>query len=704
MSFDTDTLFRLLPPVHLSRDYEVAAGLEGLLTTAEAAELATLTANAARNPEQQERYELLSERAKRGPLRALLAIFANEIGAMEENLEQLYDDLFVETCADWVLPYIGDLIGYRSLHGGYGDRRAELARTIAFRRRKGTLAMLEQLARDVTGCDARAVEFFQLLATTQNMNHVRQRHAVTPDLRKGLALERIGTAFDPIPHLLDVRRIASGRGRYNIPNIGIFLWRLPAQRRGPSSPAPHPGDATGRRYRFSALGNDVSLHTNPAEEGDIEHLAGPLNVPAPITRRVFREARDLYYGASLAVRFDSQLFLAANVRCCHLGDDGAGGWAHEAASGTVAIDPVLGRLALAPDLPAFSKLEVTWHEAAPQGIGGGAYARTASFAAIGNSVTVKVPADAPTVQAGIDAIFTAQESGVVEITDSGTYAESLQVDVRPGCTLEIRAAEGERPLLDLQGPMVLAGGAGSRLFLNGFLVSGFELHVPDQAHELERLEIRHSTLVPGRTLDAAGTPSAPGAPSVVVGLAATTLYVERSFLGAVELEPTTAAEFVDCVIDSGDASYVAIQEPGGGGPAGDVTFEGCTVIGEVRCRTLHASNSIFLSPTRAERLQEGCVRFSYLPEGSVAPRRHRCMPDPVVGPHVAPSFDTLRFGATGYARLTAATPAQIRRGAEDESEMGVFYYLHEPQRESDLRTRLEEYLRVGLEAGIFHES
>ena len=36
--------------------------------------------------------------------------------------------------------------------------------------------------------------------------------------------------------------------------------------------------------------------------------------------------------------------------------------------------------------------------------------------------------------------------------------------------------------------------------------------------------------------------------------------------------------------------------------------------------------------------------------------------------------------------------------------MGAFHFLYQPQRESDLRTRLDEYLRVGLEAGIFHES
>ena len=112
-----------------------------------------------------------------GALRALLALFANELQAIEENIEQLYDDQFVETCADWVVPYIGDLIGWQPLLDGaspaLGSPRAEVANTIAMRRRKGTALMLEQLARSVTGWPAHAAEFFEQLATTQYMNHVR---------------------------------------------------------------------------------------------------------------------------------------------------------------------------------------------------------------------------------------------------------------------------------------------------------------------------------------------------------------------------------------------------------------------------------------------------------------------------------------------------------------------------------------------------
>jgi hypothetical protein len=78
------------------------------------------------------------------------------------------------------------LIGYRSLHSIGPDQltpRAEVANTIGYRRRKGTASVLEQLARDVTGWNARAVEFFQLLAWTQFMNHVRPTNFYAPDLR-----------------------------------------------------------------------------------------------------------------------------------------------------------------------------------------------------------------------------------------------------------------------------------------------------------------------------------------------------------------------------------------------------------------------------------------------------------------------------------------------------------------------------------------
>ena len=45
------------------------------------------------------------------PLYALLSVIYEQGAILEENIRQLYDDEFIETCAPWVIPYIGDLAG-----------------------------------------------------------------------------------------------------------------------------------------------------------------------------------------------------------------------------------------------------------------------------------------------------------------------------------------------------------------------------------------------------------------------------------------------------------------------------------------------------------------------------------------------------------------------------------------------------------------
>src|SRR5262245_31552020 len=69
--------------------------------------------------------------AERGyPLRALLAVIAEQVNIVEADISRLYDNWFIETCADWVVPYIGDLVGYRIAHeaGEPGDALTSAAR------------------------------------------------------------------------------------------------------------------------------------------------------------------------------------------------------------------------------------------------------------------------------------------------------------------------------------------------------------------------------------------------------------------------------------------------------------------------------------------------------------------------------------------------------------------------------------------------
>ncbi|MES1265929.1 MAG: hypothetical protein ABUU24_09820, partial [Variovorax sp.] len=148
-----------------------------------------------------------------GALARLLDVLAEQVQVLQEDLAQLYDDQFIETCADWVVPYIGDLIGYRQLNGvaaTVSSPRAEVANTINLRRGKGTVTVLERLARDVTGWDAHVVEYFLGLAATQCVKHVRPGAGGTVDLRSQPLLERIGSPFDGAAHGVEVRGLGCG--------------------------------------------------------------------------------------------------------------------------------------------------------------------------------------------------------------------------------------------------------------------------------------------------------------------------------------------------------------------------------------------------------------------------------------------------------------------------------------------------------------
>jgi hypothetical protein len=117
------------------------------------------------------------------------------------------------------------------------------------------------------------------------------------------------------------------------------------------------------------------------------------------------------------------------------------------------------------------------------------------------------------------------------------------------------------------------------------------------------------------------------------------------------------------------------------------------------------------------RTQKGCVRFCYIPEGSQTPKRYRCQPeyfkatkhsrrngsddDNNMTLNLVPRFTSLIFGDPGYAQLHTSIGEPIWDGADNGSEIGVFNHLYQAQRIKNLRSSLDEYLRFGLEAGIF---
>lgn len=662
------------------------------------------------------------------PLRALLEPVEEELRRLREDIDGLYDNWFVETCAEWVLPYLGDLLGVEPVAAspdGAAPRRAFIANTLRHRRRKGTPATLEQLAQNITGLPAKVVEYFQLLGTTQHVNHPRLGNLRTPDLRDTGRLRLLGTPFDQVARTADVRHVDRGRGRYNLGAVGLHLWRLSS----------HPYtdvdaravDAAAGRWTFDPAGRDLPLFTR--------RRGGPTReteVPAPLHRLTLHQHMEqLLSGPDPVFRIGlpgPHRLIAADLS----------EWTRPPATTDgppwVAVDPLLGRFTLPPGMEP-DRVRVDFNQGSPGDIGAGPHDRRATLAAALSAAGTPWP-DTVDWQIGVSrnhaqdpsepsdgrVVATLHEAvqawntrpdqapgqtGVIVVMDSATYHEHLTgkraIEIPPGNRLLLVAAHwpsgltpqppdtpasargpfaatGPRPHLVGSLEVVAPGGRAARpgeLILDGLSIEGQLTAAPG---DLDSLVVSDCTLI--------------GGPLLATDNPRLTVRLIRTICAWVWLRGTVPGLRLSDSILYGDKAAVA-------DPA-DVEIEACTILGIVLARTLTASDSILHGDIRVREHEQGYLRYSYAPLDSTVSRRYRCHPaDPAAAARVAPSFISERQGVLGFYRLAADCPSEIATGAEDGGELGAFHFLHQPWWMADLTAQLDRYLRFGLEAGVF---
>ena len=258
--------------------------------------------------------------------------------------------------------------------------------------------------------------------------------------------------------------------------------------------------------------------------------------------------------------------------------------------------------------------------------------------------------------------------------------------------------------------LTITGDANGVVTLNGLLLCGpaiaslgigHFIQIPGDS-ELGKLRLRHCTILP---LDTDGSVTLDGTTTAITIESATTVVeIEDCILGPIRVGPDITVQMKNCIVDAGSTTNVALVGLDDSSPAGSWTIENCTIRGKVSVSVLElASNTIFLGDLFVQRRQEGCVRFSWLPDGARVPRQYECLPSEEE-PDVHPVFTSFHYGDAAYGQLSRFCPASILSGADDESEIGAFHDLYQPQRDAYLAARLVEYLRFGLEAGIFHQT
>lgn len=728
------------------------------------------------------------------PLRALMQVISEQVNLIEDDIRQLNENWFIETCEDWVVPYLAELIGYEPVHeageptSGNNTQaqlrnkilipRREVANTIRYRRRKGSLALLELLANDIATWPARAVEFYPLLAQTQSVKHLNLRRGQTVDIRDSNSLALLDGPFDQAAHNIEVRRMNSKytQSRYNLPSIGVFVWRLKAYS-VTATPAYCLESSGPNCFTFSVLGNSTPLYNKPEPETEPTHIAEEFNLPVPIRRSLFKENLSQFYGDN------KSLFIYTGAKKTPLSVDkivvaDLSNWHYFPPTGKVAVDPELGRIAFSKRAFPKSGVWVNYHYGFSADVGGGEYERP-----ILSEQTYRVGRDEKfrTINAALDQWKSEKPAHArIEIADSGVYVEPINIDC---CSddnntetvklksLELRSANRTRPIIrlldwqtDKPDALSVNGDCLDCLVLDGLLITGRGVQVEGA---LSDLTIRHSTLVPGWEIGSDCKPDRTE-PSLVLLSPNVCVKIEHSILGAIQVDASIAIKrnnqavdydesddapdcpdellevrldpirlcIADSIVDATDSEIEAIGAPGCPVAHVCLSVTRSTIFGHTQVHAIElAENTIFDGRITVARRQKGCMRFCYVTPGSRTPTRYRCQPDLVTTAvatqlkqhasdknapspsaeviqaaqaqaslRVHPTFNSVRYGKPTYCQLTDCCAEEIKRGADDESEMGVFHRLYQPQRMANLSLRLNEYLPAHMDVGIIISS
>ncbi|MFW2542783.1 hypothetical protein ACN2XU_09085 [Primorskyibacter sp. 2E107] len=699
----------------------------------------------------------MADRENPGVLRGFIDALATQAAGVRRSHDRLWEDQMIETAAPWAAPYIGALVGTRMLpQQNLRGQIADVAKTIYYRQRIGTPALLEQLISDIAGWEGVVVEGFTTLARTPHgLDAPRDamKWAGAADLRHPtLGYTVDGGPFDPLRHTPETAAPKGRRGSHAINRVTFHLFPVAAIRNHAIRPAAIPGAADA--YTFDPSGRDVPLFaprgraevTQTATPGADWAAAAPWDLPAPIPCGLLGHERyHLTRAATLALIAGNHITAAQGAALAPLE-----GRVYEGVSrlrqalltrpGGAALlaNAVLDAIraeTLAPDCGKSALLGVAMSVET-----GGAAVETPERTSAGDlsdPATIRAQrglvidpvrgrfrfaappaAEALTVDyhtghlAALGATGhtrTAPNSPVNEVASGGNWPVQADWPRDGHLQVEDSLTYGQPPdITDIQ-TLTLSSPSGTRPYarlLNDWTLTALAdgnafLHIDGLwlgAGAPARLVLAgdwEEVRITASTLDPGGAVSRDAGAPVLPPLSLNiTGRVETLVIARSLIGQITGTGAIEA-IDIADSTLQA-QSFAINARDSRLTMQRSTVVsGNIRVQELWISDSVIAGHTHARNLQTGCFRYSATQEPSHVPKPYRA--------HMLSASETggtlfrsRRFGDPGYARLQVTAPEAVRRANSERNEMGAFASHRSETRLSSLKQKIEEYAPFGL--------
>ena len=586
----------------------------------------------------------------RGDLSRYLDACGHLLDLIRRTLDQRLTDIFPDESAavppgqTWLLPYIADLLDVRMVSPDEAGRREEVANAVAWRQRKGTLKVLEQIAEQVGRLEVELQEGWKRVATTP---------------RVGLPLLP-AKALGECEEFDDFKQHPNWAARHPGLNSAMVDLRYPSRAMQLRVlPTDTPQNPAAKQTNFggtTAWWRQVNPHGAPCFPGsyeDITRRTVDVRTPSWQQGRHHPKRAILYAPPPAGFFLLAQPPLTINPKT----DQGAfdyqpcglepSAYCAEFALAD-ATPPVSAGSRGLLQIAAVSGPSVTLPVAVTAVTG-----QTLSLKGPAPPATLTLPVPSEQVSLQVQNFVTMRWDRRGETLFHGLFEERLED--RPGMSTPVRVFRNRTLGTEWFMPIVILG----RIELAG-----------DENYRFEGLHLDNA------------------------------LQVERGHLELVEV----AARRVDIatsdtelpVLDARDSLIKNLQVP-----AGLLRLEYCTILEQVIVEALEASDSIFLGILRQKGgppfspPDPSCLRYSRFHERQRISGMsiYQSTSDPVV-------MWTTEFGSRGCGVLHPATANSVRFGAEDGGEMGAYHVRQNNLLLDAVQDKLKEFLPVGIEAVI----
>ncbi|MFH8484331.1 hypothetical protein [Streptomyces longisporoflavus] len=653
-------------------------------------------------------------------LDALLGAVDRQRRLLAEDIQRAYDDLFIDSCADWAVPYIAALLGLEP-----DAERLEVAHAVALRRRKGTPAALEDFAFAVTGLIARVGEGWQTTLWSQRLGHPPPPRPAALDLRDRASVKRLGTPFERS------RRGVRQGGPWTPRSVTAAVWPWSVRQLVATEAAPLNQPQLKGRFALHPLGVAAPLYLRPREARVAAEGADPVNrtgdesdAPTRATYHVLEALAgpgDITYGESLTLAGSHPLATVPGAEPplislttpagpveweqLRFGSVPATGPVVATPADTqVLVDPQRGFVQLGDKLKG--PVRATWYRAVPGRVG--------ALAALADTD--------PAARVVVEVSNTGGPGTAANLTDAFRMAEERSAGLAPEESVagvpdvEIRLLAGDRldaPPAQSFVPRLPRWRMVAPPLVTPVIVGDLELDLAGACVSLEGFFLKGSLIAGPRLagLFAEGLTMDPGAGGLRTHHDAWELALSatRCVLGPVRAELSARpVELTECVVDGRLRRFRACG-PADEGPRTDAVAhvnrfgpvlhaDSVTFAGPVRVDAVDARDCVFADGVDVVQQQEGCVRTSYLGPELSTPARHPATYRSFTEP--APAFVSDAFESSGYYCLELEPEQPSLAAAGDGGEVGAYHHTRRAARIRQLRRRITEFTPLGLTAEV----